>query len=301
MNSQHVIINTFLVRRLIASQFPMWKGLSIDPIATNGWDNRTFHLGKDKLVRLPSAAEYELQVEKEHQWLPKLAPRLPLLIPEPIAMGHPEYGYPWKWSIYRWLEGETAASTDIADLTELAIDLANFLTALYKIDATGGPPPGLHSFYRGGSLSVYDSEMRRSITSLKDRVDTTTTTEVWEAALSTSWENPPVWVHGDISAGNLLVHDGKLSAVIDFGQLAIGDPACDLVINWTLFHGKSREAFQKALPLDKGTWIRARGWTLWKALVVAAGLTNPNNSESKRCWHIIEDVIADYQNPMLSN
>lgn len=295
MTAAHVVIDTSLVRRLIASQFPQWKELSIDPVATSGWDNRTFHLGKDKSARLPSAAEYELQVEKEHQWLPKLAPKLPLPIPTPIAMGRPEYGYPWKWSIYQWLDGETAASAGIADLTGLAIDLANFLTALHKIDATGGPPAGLHSFYRGGLLSVYDSETRRSIDSLKDRIDTTTASEVWEASLLTSWENLPVWVHGDISAGNLLVQNGKLSAVIDFGQLAIGDPASDLAINWTLFHGKSREAFKKALLLDKGTWARARGWTLWKALLVAAGSTNPNNSESKQCWRIIDEVLSDYK------
>lgn len=261
----------------------------------SGWDNRTFHLGKDMSIRLPSAADYELQVEKEHQWLPQLAPGLPLPIPVPLAMGKPEYGYPWKWSIYRWLDGKTAASAKIGDLVELAIDLADFLTALQRIDATGGPLPGLHSFFRGGSLSVYDNETRRSIAALKDKIDTASATEVWEAALSTSWKHSPVWVHGDISAGNLLVRDGKLSAVIDFGQLAIGDPACDLAINWTLFHGKSREAFQKTLPLDQGTWARARGWTLWKALVVAAGLTNPNNSESKQCWRIIEDVIADHK------
>lgn len=297
MKKEHVAIDASLVRRLIASQFSQWKELSIEPVATSGWDNRTFHLGQDMSVRLPSAVDYELQVEKEHQWLPKLALGLPLPIPSPLAMGKPEYGYPWKWSIYRWLDGETAASVKISDLVELAIDLADFLTALQGIDTRGGPPSGLHSFFRGGSLSVYDNETRRSIISLKDKIDATMATEVWEAALSTSWKNPPVWVwvHGDISAGNLLVRDGKLSAVIDFGQLAIGDPACDLVINWTLFHGISREAFQKMLPLDQGTWARARGWTLWKALVVAAGLTNPNNSESKQCWRIIEEVIADHK------
>lgn len=177
----------------------------------------------------------------------------------------------------------------------MATDLAAFLTALQKIDTTGGPQPGLHSFYRGGSLSVYDGETRHSIAALKNKIDAATTTEVWEAALLTSWGNPPVWIHGDISAGNLLVHNGKISAVIDFGQLAIGDPACDLAINWTLFHGKSREAFKKALPLDKGTWARARSWTLWKALVIAAGLTNPNNSESQQCWRIIDEVLSDHK------
>lgn len=295
MKEENIVIDVFLVRRLIASQFPQWKELSINPVATSGWDNRTFHLGEDMSIRLPSAADYELQVEKEHQWLPKLAFGLPFPISAPLAMGKPEYGYPWKWSIYRWLDGETAAYAKIGNLPEFAIDLADFLTALQRIDATDGPPPGLHSFFRGGSLSVYDNETRHSITSLKDKIDATMATEVWEAALSTSWKNPPVWVHGDISAGNLLVQKGKLSAVIDFGQLVIGDPACDLAINWTLFHGKSRESFQKALPLDQETWARARGWTLWKALVVAAGLTNPNNSESKQCWRIIEDVISDHK------
>lgn len=295
MKEEGVIIDASLVRRLIASQFPQWKELSIDPVATSGWDNRTFHLGKDMSIRLPSAADYELQVEKEHRWLPQLALGLPLPIPVPLAMGKPEYGYPWKWSIYRWLDGEAAASAKIGDLVELAIDLADFLTTLHKIDATDGPAPGLHSFHRGGALSVYDNDTRRSIANLKDRIDAAAATEVWEAALSASWKHPPVWIHGDISAGNLLVQKGKLCAVIDFGQLASGDPACDLAINWTLFHGKSREAFQKALPLDQGTWARARGWTLWKALVVATGLTNPNNLESKQCWRIIEDVIIDHQ------
>jgi aminoglycoside phosphotransferase (APT) family kinase protein len=295
MKEERVVIDASLVRSLIASQFPQWKELSIDPVATSGWDNRTFHLGKGMSVRLPSSSEYELQVEKEHQWLPKLAPKLPLLIPIPLAMGNPEYGYPWKWSIYRWLEGETAASAGITDLSEFAIDLADFLKALHKIDTIGGPPAGLHSFFRGGSLSVYDNETRRSITALKNRINVAMATEVWEAAFSITWKNPPVWVHGDISAGNLLVSGGKLSAVIDFGQLVIGDPACDLAINWTLFQGKSRDAFQKAISLDKGTWARARGWTLWKALVVAAGFTDPNNSESKQCWRIIEEIITDHQ------
>lgn len=295
MKKNSPIIETSLVRRLIDSQFPQWKDLPIQFVAMSGWDNRTFHLGKEMSVRLPSAAVYELQVEKEHQWLPKLAPNLPLPIPFPLAMGKPDHGYPWKWSIYRWLEGESANSAPINDLAEFAADLASFLVALHKVDTTGGPAPGLHSFHRGGSLSVYDVDARRAIAALKDKIDVFSATAVWEAALISSWKNSPVWVHGDISVGNLLVKTGKLCAVIDFGQLAIGDPACDLAINWTLFHGKSREAFQKALPLDQETWARARGWTLWKALVVAAGFTNPNNSESLHCWRIIDEVLSDHK------
>lgn len=292
MNEQ-LIIDVSLVRHLIAAQFPQWKDLPIQPVALSGWDNRTFHLGKDMLVRMPSAAPYAAQVEKEHKWLPKLAPLLPLPIPVPLAIGEPANGYPWKWSIYRWLEGETAASAPIDNLCDFATSLAQFLISLQRIDSTGGPLPGPHSFYRGGPLITYDAETRKAITVLKDKIDVESATKIWEAALATAWHNSPVWVHGDVSAGNLLVQDGRLSAVIDFGQLTIGDPACDLAIAWTLFKGESREVFRAMLPLDAGTWTRGRAWTLWKALIIAAGFTNPNNLEAAQCWHIIDEVLAD--------
>jgi aminoglycoside phosphotransferase (APT) family kinase protein len=286
-----LIINTALVHRLVDGQFPQWKDLPIRPVALSGWDNRTFHLGETMLVRMPSAAHYASQVEKEHRWLPKLAPWLPLQIPVPLAIGEPAEGYPWKWSIYRWLEGESAASAHIDDLSAFATSLAQFLIALHRIDTKGGPPPGPHSFYRGGDLKHYDEETRKAIALLKGKIDAEAATEVWESALATNWEGSPVWVHGDMSAGNLLVQNGKLSGVIDFGQLAVGDPACDLAIAWTFFHDKSRDLFRALLPLDEGTWARGRAWTLWKALVVAAGFTDPNNAESKRCWQIIERIL----------
>lgn len=246
------------------------------------------------LVRMPSAADYALQVEKEHKWLPKLAPLLPLPIPVPLAIGEPEEGYPFRWSVYHWLEGGTAASAHIVDMRSFAISLAQFLTALQRIDSTDGPSPGLHSFYRGGELTTYNDETRHAIATLKGRLDVDTAIEVWETALATTWHGSPVWVHGDVSAGNLLVREGKLSGVIDFGQLTVGDPACDLAIAWTLFGGESREVFRAMLPLDAGTWARGRAWTLWKALVVAAGLTNPNNAESAQCWRIIDEVLEEH-------
>lgn len=264
-DSCKLVIDEPLVRRLVAAQFPKWKDLPIQPVALSGWDNRTFHLGNEMLVRMPSSSEYAAQVEKEQHWLPKLAPFLPLPIPTPLAIGEPMEGYPWKWSIYRWLEGETAASGYIANLSEFAASLAEFLSAFQSIDSTGGPLPGLHSFHRGGSLKVYDSEVRQAITALKDKIDVNAATKVWEKALATTWRGSPVWVHGDISAGNLLVQNGRLFAVIDFGQLAVGDPACDLAIAWTLFKGKSREAFRAGIPLDEGTWARGLGWTLYRS------------------------------------
>jgi aminoglycoside phosphotransferase (APT) family kinase protein len=288
-------IDNTLVRHLVANQFPQWKDLPVQPVSFGGWDNRTFHLGEHMLVRLPSAAGYAEQVEKEHQWLPKLSPFLPLPIPEPIVMGEPGNDYPWKWSIYRWLEGDTAAAAPINDLSNFATSLAQFLKAFQRIDTTGGPLPGEHNFYRGGTLATYDAETRQAIALLSGRIDVGTATEVWEKALATTWIHSPLWIHGDISLGNLLLQEGRLSAVIDFGGLAIGDPACDLAIAWTLFKGESRDAFFKLLPLDLDTWARGRAWALWKALIIAAGLTKSNAVEAAHPWRIIEEVLEDHK------
>jgi len=289
-----VNIDVALVRQLIATQFPRWADLPVTPVAEGGWDNRTFHLGAHMTVRLPSAAAYSLQVEKEQRWLPKLAPRLPLPIPVPLAMGRPGAGYPWPWSIYQWLDGEIATTDRIANLSQFAANLSQFLVALQRVDATGGPPPGPHNFFRGGPLTVYDAETRQALETLDSTIDTGAAAAVWEAALAATWHGAPVWFHGDVSAGNLLVKGGTLSAVIDFGTSGVGDPACDLSIAWTFFAGESREMFRAALPLDTATWARGRGWTLWKALITLAALPGTNAlavSESQRVLHA---VLADH-------
>ena len=235
-------IDVSLVERLVAAQFPQWADLPIRPIERGGWDDRTFHLGEHMTVRLPSAAAYAPQVEKEHEWLPrKLARLLPLSIPIPLAMGEPVDGYPWCWSVYQWLDGDPAATGHITDLNEFATKLAEFLAALQRIDASGGPPPGPHNFYRGGSLTIYDAETRQAISVLDGRIDTDAVTAVWDAALGATWHGSPVWLHGDVAAENLLVDGGRLSAVIDFGSSGVGDPACDLSIAWTFFGGESQE------------------------------------------------------------
>ncbi len=290
-----LMIDDTLVRRLVATQFPQWKDLPVRPVALGGWDNRIFHLGEHMLVRMPSAADYAVKVEKEHRWLPRLAPLLPLPIPVPLAIGEPADGYPWKWSVYRWLEGETAASVHISDLRDFATSLAQFLIALQRIDPTDGPLPGPHNFYRGGALTTYDAETRQAIAALKGKIDVDAATDVWEGALETTWHGSPVWVHGDVTTGNLLVQEGRLSSVIDFGGLGVGDPACDLAIAWTLFRGESREVFRAMLPLDAGTWARGRAWTLWKALIIAAGLTDTNVVEAAQPWRIIDEVLVDHR------
>lgn len=292
MNAANPVIDVALVRHLLARQFPRWSQLPVQPVDRSGWDNRTFRLGNQLLVRLPSAERYAAQVECEQRWLPTLAPQLPQPIPAPVAMGRPDPSYPWPWSIYRWIEGESAASGQIADLSSFARDLGAFLRALQRVDPTGGPAAGPQNFHRGGSLLVYDAETRQAIAALRGQLDSRAATAVWEAGLATSWVGPPVWVHGDVSVGNLLLSQGRLSAVIDFGQLATGDPACDLAIRWTLFHGASGAAFQAALPLDAGTWARGRAWALWKAVISAAALTNTHAVEGQQCWRTLERVLT---------
>jgi aminoglycoside phosphotransferase (APT) family kinase protein len=294
MSADRIDVDVVLVRRLISTQFPQWADRPIRRCEPGGWDNRTFHLGDDMTVRLPSAERYVAQVEKEHCWLPKLAPLLPLPIPAPLALGAPNADYPWPWSVYRWLNGETASPASIADLPRFAVDLAQFLIALQRIDVTDGPLPGAHNFLRGGPLATYDEETRRAIETLTGKLDTTAVTSVWNEALASTWSRGPVWVHGDVAPGNLLVENGRLAAVIDFGSCCVGDPACDLAIAWGLLGGESREAFRAALPLDRATWARGRGWALWKALITWA--FHPDNSlEARRAHEVVDEVLADYR------
>ncbi len=295
MRADEVNIDVSLVRRLVAGQFPQWADLPIKPVEFDGWDNRTFRLGEDMSVRLPSAETYTMQVEKEHRWLPRLAPLLPLPIPVPLAKGVPGEGYPYPWSVYRWIEGDTATVGRIDDLVEFATALADFLTALRRIDPAGSPPPGQHNFFRGGSLTVYDAETRQAIAALDGRIDTDAAKAVWEAALAAAWHGPPVWFHGDIADGNLLVKNGQLSAVIDFGTSGVGDPSCDWAIAWTLFGGGSRDAFRAALRLDDATWARGRGWTLWKGLITLAEHIDTNPLEAGRARRVLDEVLADHE------
>ncbi len=286
-------IDDALVRRLVAAQFPRWASLPVTAVEPGGWDNRSFRLGETMIVRLPSAAAYAPQIEKEQRWLPKLCSFLPLEIPTPLAIGEPAQGYAWHWSIYRWIDGEVAARERISDLSDFARSLARFLIALQRIDPTGAPHAGPDNFHRGGSLRVYDAETRRAIALLRHDIDSAAATAVWEAASGTNWERSPVWIHGDVCAGNLLVREGRLSAVIDFGLLAVGDPACDLSIAWTLLDSESRRIFRAMLCFDADTWTRARGWTLWKALIVAGGGVATNAVDSAQSLRVVDVVLAE--------
>jgi aminoglycoside phosphotransferase (APT) family kinase protein len=287
-------IDESLVRRLLRSQFPQWVDLPVQRIENGGWCNITFRLGDDKIVRLPRHEHYAPQVEKECAWLPKLVPNLPLEIPTPLALGRPSDSFPWPWAVYRWIEGETATPEHIDDPLKFARDLAQFLHALQSVDTAGAPLAGPHSFHRGGSLAVYGDEVERAITILANHIDTSLVADVWQRAIQTKWARNPVWIHGDVSVGNLLVRNGQLTAVIDFGNMAIGDPACDLVMAWTVFEGTSRNAFRGALNTDDDTWHRGRAWALWKALILAAKLNESNAYEARDPWKVIDTVLRDY-------
>lgn len=295
MNADEPIIDANVARTLVRSQFPKWADLDVVPVKTEGWCHRVFHLGSHMILRLPRHLAYTEQVKKEVYWLPRLAPHLPISVPEPIAIGAPSVQYPWHWSIYKWIEGETAMPERVASMRIFADELGNFLSALHGISPSDGPPPGPHNFYRGGGLSTYDAQTREAIAILGSRIDATAVLDVWERAMASAWGGPPVWVHGDVSVGNLLVRKGQLSAVIDFGNLAVGDPACDLAMCWTVFDGDARSSFVNSLPLDEETWARGRGWALWKALILAAGLTSSNAYEAARPWGIIDAVLADHR------
>ncbi|MET8982429.1 aminoglycoside phosphotransferase family protein [Streptomyces sp. NPDC004539] len=281
-----------LVRSLIAGQFPEWSGLPVRPVARQGWDNRTFRLGEELSVRLPSAEGYVAAVAKEDRWLPVLAKELTMPLPAPVAVGRPSAAYPFPWSVRRWLPGETveAADADAVDRVRLARDLGEFLRRLREVPAEGGPAAGRHSWFRGCHPSVYGDQVAESLVTLADEVDVAACRAVWGEALVSAWPSAPVWFHGDVSAGNLLVRGGRLSAVIDFGTCGVGDPACDLVIAWTYFEGAEREAFREAVGLPDDAWRRARGWALWKALVVLAGLSSPDPEGVQR--RVLERVLT---------
>jgi aminoglycoside phosphotransferase (APT) family kinase protein len=295
MHADEVDTSVALVRRLLEAQFPRWAGLPITPVASAGTDNAIYRLGDSMAVRLPRIHWAIRQVEKEHRWLPKLAPQLPLAIPEPLAKGAPAEGYPWHWSVYEWLEGESATMERIADPCQAATELAQFIKALQRIDPTGGPLAVEHNL-RGVPLPMRDAATREALAALDGMIDAEAATTAWEAALQApEWDRAPVWFHGDLLPGNLLVAGGRLGAVIDFGGIGVGDPACDLMIAWGLFFGESREAFRAALAVDDATWARGRGHALSWALIFIPYYLDTNPIGVANARRTLDHVLADHE------
>lgn len=301
MHADEVETDASLVRRLLVGQFPQWADLPIEQVPSAGTDHALYRLGQDLAVRLPRIHWAVGQAGKEARWLPKLAPHLPLTVPTPLARGEPAEGYPWDWSVYRWLPGENAVHARIDDLSRVAADLAQFVHALQQIDTEGGPPDGAPMSNRGGPLAERDAQTRAAIASLDSiggQIDADAVTAAWEASVGApAWDRPLVWIHGDLQPGNLLIEQGRLRAVIDFGCLGLGDPACDLMLAWTLFAGASRDAFRAALDVDDAAWLRGRGWALSVALIALPYYLHTNQTIVDFSRHAIAEVLADHAAP----
>lgn len=294
MHTDEVPTDVALVRRLLAAQFPQWAALPLSPVPSAGTDNALYRLGDELCVRLPRIHWAVGQVAKEQRWLPNLAPHLPLAIPEPLALGAPGEGYPWPWSVYRWLEGDPAQPDELADSHDAARDLARFIVALQGIDPTGGPQSGVNNSSRGVPLAMRDAATRAAIAQLGNRVDAGAVTACWDAALAAPvWDRAPVWIHGDLSAGNLLMRQGRLHAVLDFGCLGVGDPACDLIIAWSVFGAATREVYRAALGVDDATWARGRGWALSVALIALPYYWDTNPVLVAAAQRSITALLAD--------
>ncbi|MDH4170303.1 MAG: aminoglycoside phosphotransferase family protein [Acidimicrobiia bacterium] len=291
MHADEIHTDVTLMRRLLAAQFPQWAARPIELVDSYGTDHDIYRLGDDLAARLPRIGWATAQAAKEAAWLPRLAPHLPLAVPVPRAMGHPAEGYPFDWSVVEWLPGETANGT-IADLQQAAVDLAAFILALRGIDTAGAHPRPPHR--RGGPLAEGDEQVRRAIAAIGDRIDAEAATRSWDESLAAPpWDAGEVWVHGDLLPGNLLVVDGRLSAVIDFGGLDVGDPACDLQPAWNVFAGASRRRFRDELEVDDASWLRGRGWALYQAVSALPYYWDTNPGMISQASHALAQVLDD--------
>lgn len=269
MPAPDVPIDADLVRLLVADQFPQWAALEIVPVESPGWDNALYRLGPELVVRLPRRVLGAELVPNEQRWLPVLAPRLPLPVPVPLGCGVPGAGYPWPWSVCRWLPGRSVAEGGLrgVEVGALASSLGAFLAALH----VPAPPDAPRNPWRGVPLADRDEATRGYLADLRGEVDTGTLGAMWdEALLAPSWRGPDVWIHGDLHPANLLLHEHRLHAVVDFGDVCAGDPATDLAVAWTLLPGEARGLLRRAVGADDDTWARARGWAVSLSLAYLA-------------------------------
>ena len=289
MHENELETDAALVRRLLAGQFPQWAGLPIERVASSGTDNALYRLGDALVVRLPRIHWAAGGVEKDARWLPLVAPRLSVEVPVPLAKGEPAEGYPWSWGVYPWLPGENPQDEAVRDSETIAKEVASFVAAVRHIDLGGAPPAR-----RGAPLTVQDVEARRALAALEGTIDTETATAAWDEALAAPpWRGPPIWVHGDLLPGNLLFRDGRLTGVVDWGGVGVGDPACDLIPAWGLFSAGARNVFRRELGVDDATWARGRGWALSIGLIALPYYTDTNPVLAATARRLIHEVLAE--------
>ncbi|MCH5675202.1 aminoglycoside phosphotransferase family protein [Streptomyces gilvus] len=282
-----------LVRRLITDRFPRWARLPIRRFPSGGTVNAMFRLGEDMVVRLPLVEGGAKDVALEQEWLPRLAPLLPVAVPEVLGAGEPGHGYPWPWSVYRWLPGRNPEAGALTEPEALAGDLAAFVKAMRGVTVPGAPRA-----HRGGPLAELDAETRAAVGRLRgipeEGVDCDAVLAVWADALRVPGrDGPPVWLHADLMPGNLLVDAGRLTAVIDFGCVGRGDPACDLFPAWNLLPSGAREVFREALGVDEATWRRGRARTLSQAVIALPYYRETNPAMADNARHVIRAVLRE--------
>ncbi|MFJ6657209.1 aminoglycoside phosphotransferase family protein [Streptomyces sp. NPDC091377] len=289
MHKDEIDIEAPLVERLIAAQFPRWAGLPAKRLASSGTENAMFRLGRDLVVRLPRYPGAVAAIEHEVRWLPRLGRGLGTGTPQPEGLGGPGAGFPWPWAVYRWLDGRNPVAGAVEEPRALAVDLAGVVTALRRVDPTDGPPNS-----RGVPLARRDEPTRAALAQLSDRLDTTELTARWEEALRIpDRDGPPLWAHGDLAPGNVLVTKGRLSAVLDFGVAGVGDPTVDLVVAWNLLPASARGVFREAVGASDDAWARARGWALSIALIQLPYYWDTNPALADNSRHVIAEILAE--------
>jgi len=289
MHADEVHIDVSLVRRLLTAQFPRWAELPISAVQSTGTVNAIYRLGDHLYARLPRVQRYAQDLEKEWHWLPKLAPRLSLRVPEPVGKGHPSSSYPFSWAIYGWIEGRPYSDELVDDEQRAARDLAQFVVELRGIDPIAGAP-------RAGRkpLRELDAITRAAIESARGVIDSDAATVAWERALEApAWNGAPVWIHTDLLRPNVLVHGGRLCAVIDFGGVGVGDPAADVIAAWSVFGRTGRGTFRGALSIDEDTWNRARGFALHQAAMIIPYYAETNLGFVDLAKRTVDEILAD--------
>ncbi len=290
MHDDEVVVDDDVVRALVARQFPQWAGLPVAHASSSGTDNAMFRLGDDLAVRLPRVSWAAGSVAHEQQWLPVIGPRLPVATPVPRAMGEPDLGYPWHWSVYSWLPGDNPRPADVDE--RLVLDIAECLNVLHAVDEPGGPPN-----HRGLTFDNRDGVTRESIAAMTGLVDDVgAVTALWDEAFTLPTQPPPgTWIHADIAPGNLLVRGGRLVGLIDFAGVSRGDPAVDVCVAWNLVPRALRPAFRAALDIDDATWLRSRAWALSQACLQLPYYKETNVPLADQARYVIAEVLHDWR------
>jgi len=283
-------INSNIVCSLLKEQFPEWLNLSLKLIKSQGTDNVMYQLGDDKVIRLPRTYGSALSLQKECDWLPKLAPKLPIPVPVPIARGIPSTYYPHPWAICQFLEGSNPCIENRLDLQQASKDMAHFIDMMQKIPVKSGP-----ECRRGLPLDSRAQETRDAIQNVTEMYDAKLLNEIWDSMLAVpSWHGSPVWIHGDLHAGNLLAKNNLITAVLDFGSAGVGDPACDLMVAWTLLDTDSRKQFQEIIQYDDATWQRGRGWAFTMGLVAYPYYKETDPLLASIAKRALDEVVTEF-------